>query len=87
MSILNIKQRYLNVARAYAQWASIQSKAPLDLLVLGLGPLVALGLASYALLWAFPMWGAYVFGAFVTFVVLTLAYQVLRRYALRYGRK
>ena len=38
--------------QAYCKWAEGQAKNQLDLLLLGLGPIFALGL----LLWALPAW-------------------------------
>jgi hypothetical protein len=38
--------------QAYCKWAEAQAKNQLDLLLLGLGPIFALGL----LLWALPAW-------------------------------
>ncbi|EDD8358788.1 conjugal transfer protein TrbO [Salmonella enterica subsp. enterica serovar Enteritidis] len=85
MGIQNFKQRYLNGVRAYAEWAGSQSKAPFDLLVLGLGPIFVFGLAAYTLLGFLPVAASYGVMVVLILAALPLAFHVLRQYAVRYG--
>ncbi|EOM7671342.1 conjugal transfer protein TrbO [Escherichia coli] len=87
MGIRNLTQRYMNGARAYAAWAASQAKAPFDLLVLGIGPVIVFGLVAHTLLAFLPTWAMYAAGALLGLAALPLALHVLREYALRYGRK
>ena len=87
MGIQNVKQRYLNGVRSYAEWAGNQSKAPFDLLVLGLGPIFLFGLVAYTLLGFLPAPVNYAVMVILVLAALPLAFHVLRQYAVRYGKK
>ncbi|WP_052239544.1 hypothetical protein [Xanthomonas vasicola] len=87
MGIQNVMQRYWNGAKAYALWAADQAKAPLDLLVLGFGPVIGMGLAAYTLLRFLPTWASYVGGAALLVAALPFAFHVLMQYAHRCGRQ
>lgn len=69
--------------QAYCKWAEGQAKNQLDLLLLGLGPIFALGL----LLWALPAWIGKPIAFVLSLPVLYIIFLVLRAYAIRGGRR
>lgn len=73
---------FLNVVSAYCNWAESQAKSDGDLLVLGLGPVVLLGVGLYAL----PEW----LGKPIAFVLLLPAlyviFMVVRAFVERNGK-
>ncbi|UTS74888.1 conjugal transfer protein TrbO [Xanthomonas hortorum] len=82
MGIQNVMKRYWNGAKAYALWAADQAKAPLDLLVLGFGPVIVITLLRFL-----PTWASYVGGAALLVAALPFAFHVLMQYAHRCGRQ
>ena len=69
--------------QAYCKWAEGQAKNQLDLLLLGLGPIFALGL----LLWALPAWIGKPFAFVLSLPALYIIFLVLRAYASRGGKR
>uniref|UniRef100_UPI003DA16F55 hypothetical protein n=1 Tax=Xanthomonas oryzae TaxID=347 RepID=UPI003DA16F55 len=69
--------------QAYCKWAEGQAKNQLDLLLLGLGPIFALGL----LLWALPAWIGKPIAFVLSLPALYISFLVLRAYAIRGGRR
>ena len=68
--------------QAYCKWAEGQAKNQLDLLLLGLGPIFALGL----LLWALPAWIGKPIAFVLSLPALYIIFLVLRAYASRGGK-
>ena len=71
------------VLNAYCKWAETQAKSQLDLLVLGLGPIFALGL----LLWSLPAWIGKPIAFVLSLPALYIIFLVLRAYAARGGKR
>ena len=68
---------------AYCKWAESQAKGQFDLLLLGLGPIFALGL----LLWALPAWIGKPIAFVLSLPALYIIFLVLRAYASRGGKR
>ncbi|CAJ0695847.1 hypothetical protein R82526_04392 [Ralstonia mannitolilytica] len=68
---------------AYCSWAESQAKGQFDLLLLGLGPIFALGL----FLWALPAWIGKPIAFVLSLPALYIIFLVLRAYAARWGKR
>lgn len=68
---------------AYCKWAESQAKGQFDLLLLGLGPIFALGL----LLWSLPAWIGKPIAFVLSLPALYIIFLVLRAYASRGGKR
>jgi hypothetical protein len=68
---------------AYCKWAESQANGQFDLLLLGLGPIFALGL----LLWSLPAWIGKPIAFVLSLPALYMAFLVLRAFAERDGKR
>lgn len=73
---------FFGLIEAYCGWAKSQAKNQADLIVLGLGPVVLLGLALLFL----PNWLGKTLALVLLAPTLYVVYMILRVYAVR-GRK
>jgi len=71
------------VVSAYCKWAETQAKGQFDLLLLGLGPIFALGL----LLWALPTWIGKPIAFVLSLPALYVIFLLLLTYASRGGKR
>ena len=73
----------VRLARQYSAWASSQAKNGKDLLVLGLGPIVALAV----MLCYLPAWLGITLGVVLLVPALYIVFLVLKAYATLFARK
>ncbi|MGK9145698.1 conjugal transfer protein TrbO [Xanthomonas euvesicatoria] len=67
---------------SYCKWAESQAKNDKDLLVLGIGPVFALGV----LLWSLPGWIGKPIAFILSLPALYMAFLALRAYSVRTGK-
>lgn len=73
---------FVGVVSAYCKWAESQARNQTDLLILGLGPIVLLGLV----LWSLPSWIGKPLAFILSLPGLYIIFLVLRAYAERSGK-